>query len=148
MIWRREDAEAASGQTPPPPPQPRDRKDKQMADNGEVTIIGVGARLEGNVVSAGNLRIDGQVKGQINADGVVARECLGRTAPLRSAEDHEHDREQRQPDRDHRDQRQRAVGEGHRIASFGASRCRSRSVWGGSGGGSVHRVSLSPASPR
>jgi len=40
-----------------------------MADNGEVTIVGVGARLEGNVVSAGSLRIDGQVKGQINADG-------------------------------------------------------------------------------
>jgi cytoskeletal protein CcmA (bactofilin family) len=43
-----------------------------MADNGEVTIVGVGARLEGNVVSAGSLRIDGQVKGQINADGDVA----------------------------------------------------------------------------
>jgi len=28
--------------------------------------------LEGNVVSAGNLRIDGQVKGQINAEGDVA----------------------------------------------------------------------------
>jgi cytoskeletal protein CcmA (bactofilin family) len=42
-----------------------------MAENGEVTIVGAGARLEGNVVSAGNLRIDGQVKGQINADGDV-----------------------------------------------------------------------------
>jgi cytoskeletal protein CcmA (bactofilin family) len=43
-----------------------------MADSGEVTIVGKGARLEGNVVSAGNLRIDGQVKGQINAEGDVA----------------------------------------------------------------------------
>ena len=44
-----------------------------MADqqNGEVTIIGQGAKLDGTVVSAGSLRIDGQVKGQINADGVV-----------------------------------------------------------------------------
>ncbi len=42
-----------------------------MADNSEVTIVGAGARLEGNVVSAGSLRIDGQVKGQINADGEV-----------------------------------------------------------------------------
>lgn len=43
-----------------------------MAENNdEVTIVGTGARLEGNVVSAGNLRIDGQVKGQINADGDV-----------------------------------------------------------------------------
>ena len=43
-----------------------------MADNGEVTIVGAGARLEGNLVSAGSLRIDGQVKGQINADGDVS----------------------------------------------------------------------------
>ena len=43
-----------------------------MAEEGDVTIVGAGARLEGNVVSAGNLRIDGQVKGQINAEGDVA----------------------------------------------------------------------------
>lgn len=44
-----------------------------MADtSGEVTIVGQGARLEGNVVSAGSLRVDGQVKGQINAEGDVA----------------------------------------------------------------------------
>ena len=49
----------------------RDGKERQMADNGEVTVVGVGARLDGNVVSAGSLRIDGQVKGQINADGDV-----------------------------------------------------------------------------
>jgi cytoskeletal protein CcmA (bactofilin family) len=65
MIWKREDAEAA--QQPPPP----ERKDRQMADNAEVTIVGATAKLEGNVVSAGSLRIDGQVKGQINADGDV-----------------------------------------------------------------------------
>jgi len=39
--------------------------------SGEVTIIGQGAKLEGTVVSAGSLRIDGQVKGQVNADGDV-----------------------------------------------------------------------------
>jgi cytoskeletal protein CcmA (bactofilin family) len=42
-----------------------------MAESGEVTIVGQGAKLEGTVVSAGSLRIDGQVKGQINADGDV-----------------------------------------------------------------------------
>jgi cytoskeletal protein CcmA (bactofilin family) len=43
-----------------------------MAEHsGEVTVVGAGARLEGNVVSAGSMRIDGQVKGQINADGDV-----------------------------------------------------------------------------
>jgi cytoskeletal protein CcmA (bactofilin family) len=69
MIWRREDAEGAPGVAPV---EHRERKDRDMADNnGEVTIVGTGARLEGNVVSAGSLRIDGQVKGQINADGDV-----------------------------------------------------------------------------
>ena len=68
MIWRRDEAETAGGEQAPPA---RERKDGQMAENGEVTIVGAGARLEGNVVSAGSLRIDGQVKGQINADGDV-----------------------------------------------------------------------------
>src|SRR5947199_8811691 len=70
MIWRKDEAETAVGEHQAPPA--RERKDKQMADNGEVTIVGAGARLEGNVVSAGSLRIDGQVKGQINADGDVS----------------------------------------------------------------------------
>lgn len=37
----------------------------------EVTVVGQGARLEGSVVSAGSLRIDGQVKGKIAAEGDV-----------------------------------------------------------------------------
>jgi len=69
MIWRREDAEPEHAEAPRAAPP--ERKDKDMAENDEVTIVGTGARLEGNVVSAGNLRIDGQVKGQINADGDV-----------------------------------------------------------------------------
>jgi len=64
MIWRREDAEAAEA--------PAETGGRRMTDNdGEVTIVGQGAKLEGTVVSAGSLRIDGQVKGQINADGDV-----------------------------------------------------------------------------
>jgi cytoskeletal protein CcmA (bactofilin family) len=43
-----------------------------MNDRGaEVTVVGQGARLEGTVVSAGSLRIDGHVKGKITADGDV-----------------------------------------------------------------------------
>jgi cytoskeletal protein CcmA (bactofilin family) len=43
-----------------------------MADSGsEVTIVGAAAKLEGTLVSAGSLRIDGQVKGQIQGDGDV-----------------------------------------------------------------------------
>jgi cytoskeletal protein CcmA (bactofilin family) len=37
----------------------------------EVTVVGQGARLEGTVVSAGSLRVDGQVKGKISAEGDV-----------------------------------------------------------------------------
>lgn len=64
MIWRKEDATAAE--------DPFERG-SLMADQqgGEVTVVGQGAKLEGTVVSAGSLRIDGQVKGQINAEGDV-----------------------------------------------------------------------------
>lgn len=68
MIRRREDGEGpgrGGGRG-------HDRTEGVMAEEGDVTIVGAGARLEGNVVSAGNLRIDGQVKGQINAEGDVA----------------------------------------------------------------------------
>lgn len=66
MIRRRDEVEAQAGGPG------HGRTEAGMADNGEVTIVGAGARLEGNVVSAGNLRIDGQVKGQINAEGDVS----------------------------------------------------------------------------
>jgi cytoskeletal protein CcmA (bactofilin family) len=68
MIRRREDMEG-SGRGGG---RGHDRTEAVMAEEGDVTIVGAGARLEGNVVSAGNLRIDGQVKGQINAEGDVA----------------------------------------------------------------------------
>jgi len=38
---------------------------------GEVTIVGAQAKLEGTVISAGSLRIDGRVSGEIKADGDV-----------------------------------------------------------------------------
>jgi cytoskeletal protein CcmA (bactofilin family) len=65
---RREDVEGRGADGAPG----HGRTEAVMAEEGEVTIVGAGARLEGNVVSAGNLRIDGQVKGQINAEGDVA----------------------------------------------------------------------------
>lgn len=67
MIWRREDAEAA--EVPPAPETGGRRMAEQQG--GEVTVVGQGAKLEGTVVSAGSLRIDGQVKGQVNAEGDV-----------------------------------------------------------------------------
>jgi cytoskeletal protein CcmA (bactofilin family) len=68
MIRRREDVEGPGRLGG----RGHDRTEAGMAEEGEVTIVGAGARLEGNVISAGNLRIDGQVKGQINAEGDVA----------------------------------------------------------------------------
>lgn len=79
MIFKRDDDDAdpiaatapgASGSDRGP--RTREQGGGMAEDNGEVTIVGAGARLEGNVVSAGSLRIDGQVKGQINADGDVS----------------------------------------------------------------------------
>lgn len=65
MIWKREDAD---GTTPAD-----EMGGRKMAEQtgGEVTIVGQAAKLEGNIVSAGALRIDGQVKGQISAEGDV-----------------------------------------------------------------------------
>jgi cytoskeletal protein CcmA (bactofilin family) len=37
----------------------------------DMTVIGKGARLEGTLMSAGSLRIEGSVKGRINAEGDV-----------------------------------------------------------------------------
>jgi len=66
-MWRRGESE---GREDEPIPR-RDREGRHMAVEGEITVIGQGARLEGTVVSAGSLRIDGAVKGKINADGDV-----------------------------------------------------------------------------
>lgn len=69
MIWKREDAERHHED----PTTPAISREERMTDqtSTEVTIVGQGAKLEGTVVSAGSLRIDGQVKGQISADGDV-----------------------------------------------------------------------------
>jgi cytoskeletal protein CcmA (bactofilin family) len=72
MIFKRDEDEDEVPQSTPER-RPERREERKMAEkNDEVTIVGAGARLEGNVVSAGSLRIDGQVKGQINAEGDVA----------------------------------------------------------------------------
>jgi cytoskeletal protein CcmA (bactofilin family) len=51
---------------------PIEAREVRMKEAGkEVTVVGHGARLEGSVVSAGSLQVDGQVKGTITADGDV-----------------------------------------------------------------------------
>jgi adhesin HecA-like repeat protein len=72
MIWRRDDGQDDSQPDEHQHVTPEGRKGRQMAEQGtEVTVIGQGARLEGTVVSAGSLRVDGQVRGKIQADGDV-----------------------------------------------------------------------------
>ena len=82
MIWRRDEQKEEQRPAAPPEPVRQDREREQprhdrhegrrgMAEEREITILGQGASLEGNIVSAGSLRIDGQIKGQINADGDV-----------------------------------------------------------------------------
>jgi len=53
--------------------RPLEAKEVRMPEQSgaEVTVVGAGARLEGTIESAGSLRIDGQVKGTINAEGDV-----------------------------------------------------------------------------
>jgi cytoskeletal protein CcmA (bactofilin family) len=54
--------------------RPIEAREVRMRDEpgAEVTVVGQGARLEGTIVSAGSLRIDGQVKGKISAEGDVS----------------------------------------------------------------------------
>ena len=70
MIWRREDAESEHAEAPrvPAPGAKGQGTWPRTARSRSSERV---RRLEGNVVSAGSLRIDGQVKGQINADGDV-----------------------------------------------------------------------------
>lgn len=65
MIWKRDEADGTGSVD--------EMGGRKMAEQtgGEVTIVGQAAKLEGNIVSAGALRIDGQVKGQISAEGDV-----------------------------------------------------------------------------
>jgi len=50
-MWRRDADQSV--------PEERVEGVRQMAQDGEVTVVGQGARLEGTIVSAGSLRIDG-----------------------------------------------------------------------------------------
>jgi cytoskeletal protein CcmA (bactofilin family) len=71
MIFKRDDEPDPDDDTVSVRGSEQGRERNMAEQDGEVTVIGAGARLEGNVVSAGSLRIDGQVKGQINAEGDV-----------------------------------------------------------------------------
>jgi cytoskeletal protein CcmA (bactofilin family) len=73
-IFKRDEVEPAEGgeSQPAAQAQPTRREVRRMEHGGgEVTVVGGGAKLDGTVVSAGSLRIDGTVKGQIQADGDV-----------------------------------------------------------------------------
>lgn len=64
-MFRRGDAEERQE-----PIEPREVRMKEGSGT-EVTVVGKGARIEGTLVSAGSLRIDGQVNGKITAEGDV-----------------------------------------------------------------------------
>jgi len=68
MIFKRDDEADDAAEVPRA--RAPERREGTMTDS-EVTIVGAAAKLEGTVVSAGSLRIDGQVKGHIQADGDV-----------------------------------------------------------------------------
>ncbi|HYT80639.1 MAG TPA: polymer-forming cytoskeletal protein [Actinomycetota bacterium] len=47
-------------------------------DRSEVSVVGRGARIEGTVIAAGSLRVEGEVKGAITAEGDVTLSPQGR----------------------------------------------------------------------
>jgi cytoskeletal protein CcmA (bactofilin family) len=70
VIFKRDDDEPAEVGLPAEASERREGS-QMTENNGDVTVVGAAAKIEGTLVSAGSLRIDGQVKGQINADGDV-----------------------------------------------------------------------------
>jgi cytoskeletal protein CcmA (bactofilin family) len=67
-MFRRDHDDDREGRVEPIQP-----KEVRMAEQvgADATVVGQGAKLEGTVESAGSLRVDGRVKGTINADGDV-----------------------------------------------------------------------------
>jgi cytoskeletal protein CcmA (bactofilin family) len=47
-------------------------------DRSEVSVVGRGTRIEGTVVAAGSLRVEGEVKGKITAQQEVSLSAQGR----------------------------------------------------------------------
>jgi cytoskeletal protein CcmA (bactofilin family) len=47
-------------------------------ERSEVSVVGRGTRIEGTVVAAGSLRVEGEVKGKITAEGEVSLSPQGR----------------------------------------------------------------------
>jgi cytoskeletal protein CcmA (bactofilin family) len=47
-------------------------------DRSEVSVVGRGTRIEGTVVAAGSLRVEGEVKGKITAEQEVSLSAQGR----------------------------------------------------------------------
>jgi cytoskeletal protein CcmA (bactofilin family) len=46
-------------------------KGSQSTNNDEVSIISSTMQIQGNILTKGNLRIDGKIKGDIKAEGVI-----------------------------------------------------------------------------
>lgn len=50
----------------------------ESLDRSDVSVVGPGTRIEGTVVATGSLRVDGEVKGRITAQGEVSLSPRGR----------------------------------------------------------------------
>ena len=50
----------------------------RVDDHSEVSVVGRGTRIEGTVVAAGSLRVEGEVKGTITAEQEVSLSAQGR----------------------------------------------------------------------
>jgi cytoskeletal protein CcmA (bactofilin family) len=51
---------------------------REGQDRSDVSVVGPGTRIEGTVVATGSLRVDGEIKGRITAQGEVSLSPQGR----------------------------------------------------------------------
>jgi cytoskeletal protein CcmA (bactofilin family) len=73
-----EEPASATGADGDDPPTDQEVRMDRADDRPEVSVVGRGTRIEGTVVAAGSLRVEGEVKGKITAEQEVSLSAQGR----------------------------------------------------------------------
>jgi cytoskeletal protein CcmA (bactofilin family) len=73
-----EEPPSATIEDPDDPPTAQEVRMDRADDRSEVSVVGRGTRIEGTVVAAGSLRVEGEVKGKITAEQEVSLSAQGR----------------------------------------------------------------------
>jgi cytoskeletal protein CcmA (bactofilin family) len=73
-----EETPSATSEDGDDPPTAQEVRMDRADDRPEISVVGRGTRIEGTVVAAGSLRVEGEVKGKITAEQEVSLSAQGR----------------------------------------------------------------------